>query len=308
MWPNFGVKLAEGWMSVVRHGDRIDLAHVIRRPGKHPEIARCDSFRIDKDEADALIRLAQSKDLKRHRCVDVLGEDQYRMLQVDAPAVPPEERVQALRWRLKDAVDFPVDGAAIGVADIPTEGSRQAGVFAVVAPSAVVGERMSLFHAAKIPLEAIDIPEMAVRNIAALFEEANRGVAFLALTQGDGILTITYRGELYLSRRIEISTAALAEADPERRQQMLERLALELQRTLDNFDRQYGFISVSRLMVASEFDCAGTVAGLVENLYLPVLQADLAKVADFDAVPELRSAERQAQSLVAIGAALREAA
>lgn len=295
-------------MSVVRHGDRIDLAHVIRRPGKHPEIARCDSFRIDKDEADALIRLAQSKDLKRHRCVDVLGEDQYRMLQVDAPAVPPEERVQALRWRLKDAVDFPVDGAAIGVADIPTEGSRQAGVFAVVAPSAVVGERMSLFHAAKIPLEAIDIPEMAVRNIAALFEEANRGVAFLALTQGDGILTITYRGELYLSRRIEISTAALAEADPERRQQMLERLALELQRTLDNFDRQYGFISVSRLMVASEFDCAGTVAGLVENLYLPVLQADLAKVADFDAVPELRSAERQAQSLVAIGAALREAA
>ena len=308
MWPNFGVKLAEGWVSVVRHGDRIDLAHVIRRSGKHPEIARCDSFRIDKDEADALARLAQSKGLKRHRCVDVLGEDQYRMLQVDAPAVPPEERVQALRWRLKDAVDFPVDGAAIAVADIPTEGGRQAGVFAVVAPSAVVGERMSLFHAAKIPLEAIDIPEMAVRNIAALFEEANRGVAFLALTQSDGILTITYRGELYLSRRIEISTAALAEADPERRQQMLERLALELQRTLDNFDRQYGFISVSRLMVASEFDCAGTVAGLVENLYLPVLQADLAMVADFNSLPELRSAERQAQSLVAIGAALREAA
>src|SRR5574343_1581476 len=148
MSPNVGVKLAEGCMSVVRHGVRIVLAHVIRRPGKHPEIARCDSFRIDKDEADALARLAQSKGLKRHRCVDVLGEDQYRMLQVDAPAVPPEERVQALRWRLKDAVDFPVDGAAIGVADIPTEGGRPAGVFAVVAPSAAVGARMSLLHAA----------------------------------------------------------------------------------------------------------------------------------------------------------------
>ena len=295
-------------MSVVRHGDRIDLAHVIRPLGKHPEITVCDSFRVEKGEADALSRLAQSRGLKRYRCVNVLGEEQYRMLQVDTPAVPPEERVQALRWRLKDAVDFPVDGAAIALADIPVEGGRQASVFAVVSPSTVVGERMSLFHEAKIPLEAIDIPEMAVRNVAALFEETNRGLAFLALTHGDGILTITYRGELYLSRRIEISTATLAEADPERRQQMLERLALELQRTLDNFDRQYGFISVSRLLVASEFDCAGTVAGLVENLYLPVQQADLAMVADFTGLPELRSAERQAQSLIAIGAALREGA
>src|SRR5574343_112717 len=214
MSPNVGVKLAEGCMSVVRHGVRIVLAHVIRRPGKHPEIARCDSFRIEKGEADALARLAQSRGLKRYRCVDVLGEEQYRLLQVDAPAVPPEERVQALRWRLKDAVDFPVEGAAIAVAEIPTEGGRQAGIFAVVAPSAVVGEQMALFHAAQIPLEAIDIPEMAVRNVATLFEEANRGIALLALTQGDCILTIAYNGELYLSRRIEVSTSALAEADP----------------------------------------------------------------------------------------------
>jgi MSHA biogenesis protein MshI len=305
MWPNVRVKFEAGWMSVVRHGDRIDLAHVIRPPGKPPEVRLCDSFRIEKSEADALSRLGQSRGLKRYQCAALLGENDYRLVQLDAPAVPAEERVQALRWRLKDVVDFPVDDAAIAVADIPTEGGRQASVFAVVAPAAVVGERMALFHEKKIPLEAIDIPEMAVRNVAVLFEEANRGLAFLALTQGDGLLTITFRGELYLSRRIEIDSNALAKADEERRRQMLERLALELQRTLDNFDRQYGFISVSRLLVASEFDCAGTVAGLTENLYLPVQAADLATVLDFPALPELRSTERQAQSLLAIGAALR---
>ena len=274
-------------------------------PGSVPEIKLCDSFRIDSSEADALSRLGQSRGLKRYRCSILLGENDYRMAQIDAPAVPENERVQALRWRLKDVVDFPVDDAAIAVADIPTEGGRQASVFAIVAPAAVVGERMALFHEKKIPLEAIDIPEMAVRNVAVLFEEENRGLAFLALTQGDGLLTITCRGELYLSRRIEIDTDALAKADEERRRQMLERLALELQRTLDNFDRQYGFISVSRLLVASEFDCAGVVAALVENLYLPVQAADLAAVADFATIPELRSAERQAHSLLAIGAALR---
>lgn len=292
-------------MSIVRNGDRIDLAHVARAVGKRPEVRLCDSFRIENTEGDALSRLAQSRGLKRYRCAALLGENEYRLVQLEAPSVPLEERVQALRWRLKDVVDFPVDNAAVEIAEIPTEGGRQASVFAVVAPASVIGERMGLFHGAKVPLEAIDIPEMAVRNVAALFEEANRGLAFLALTHNEGLLTITYRGELYLSRRIEIASAALAQADDERRGQMLERLALELQRTLDNFDRQYGFISVSRLVVASEFDCAGIVGVLGQNLYLPVQAADLATVIDFAALPELRSTDRQAQSLLAIGAALR---
>lgn len=305
MWPNFGVKLEAGWMGVVRRGDRLDLAHVIRSAGQRPEIRLCESFQIEKGESDALARLGQAHGLKRHRCATLLGESEYRLVQLEAPAVPAEERIQALRWRLKDVVDFPVEGAAIAAADIPTEGSRQANVFAVISPSTVIGERMAVYRSAKLPLEAIDIPEMAVRNVAILFEDENRGLAFLALSEGESLLTITYGGELYLSRRIEVSSQALAESDEERRQQMLERLALELQRTLDNFDRQYGFISVSRLLVCSEFDCAAAVAGLAQNLYLPVQVADLAQVVEFSGVPELRSVERQAQCLLAIGAALR---
>ena len=306
MWPKFGVKLAEGWMAVVRSGDRIDLAHVISPVGKRPEIRAFDSFRVERDSSDAVARLAQSRGLKRYRCTTLLDENDYRLLQLEAPAVPEGERVQALRWRMKDMVDFPVDGAAIAVASIPTEG-RQENVFAVAASATVVGQQMAMFGDAKLQLEAIDIPEMAVRNVAALFEEPNRGVAFLALSGNDSLLVITYRGELYLSRRIEVSAEALAQADDERRRQMLERLALELQRTLDNFDRQYGFISVSRLIVAAEHDCAGTVATLAENLYLPVAAVDMAQVANFESIPELRSSERQAQGLLAIGAALRSA-
>lgn len=305
MWPKFAAKFDGGWMAVVRQGDRFDLAHVIRASGRRPEIRLCDSFRIEKDATDALSRLAQARGLKRFRCATLLDESDYRLAQVEAPAVLPEERIQALRWRLKEVLDFPAEHAALAVADIPNEGSRQANVFAVAAPPEVIAGHMALFRHARLPLEAIDIPEMAVRNVATLFEEKNRGLAFLALTDSGGLLTITFGGELVLSRRIDVSVKSLGLADEERRQQMLERLALELQRTLDNFDRQYGFISVSRLLVASEHDCAGTTAALAENLYLPLDAFDLSQVADFDALPELRSPERQTQSLLAIGAALR---
>lgn len=308
MWPKFAAKFEDGWLALVGHRARLDLAHVIRPAGKRPEIATFDSFRIEQDEAGALGRLAQGRDLKRHRCTTLLAENDYRMAQVDAPVVPAEERVQALRWKLKDLVDFPVETAAIGVADIPSDSGRQASVFAVAAPAKVIGERMKQFQDARLNLEAIDIPEMAVRNIAALFEEPNRGLAFLSLSDDDSLLVITYQGELYLSRRIEMTAEALAPDDLDRRMQMRERLALELQRTLDNFDRQYGFISVARLLVATEKDSAGLTAALGENLYIPVEAMDLAQVADFNGVPELRLVERQAQGLLAIGAALRTSA
>lgn len=305
MWPKFGAKFEDGWMAVVRRGGRLDLAHVIRAPGKRPKIQTLDSYAIDGGEEDALSKVAQSKGLKRYRCVTLLAEEAYRVAQVEAPSVSSDERVQALRWRLKDVVDFPLDTAALAVADIPSEGGRQSSVLAVVSPADVIGTQMARFYGARISLEAIDIPEMAVRNVAALFEEPNRGLAFLVLNDDDSLLVITYRGELCLSRRIEMTAAALAPEDIDRRQQMRERLALELQRTLDNFDRQFGFISVSRLMVATEKDSAGLTAALAENLYIPVVAMDLAQVADIDALPELRLAERQAQGLLAIGAALR---
>lgn len=296
-------------MALVRSGERIDLAHVVRLPGGRPEICQLDSFRIDSGETEAIGRLRGAHNLKTFRCTTLLAESDYRLLQVDAPSVPPDEKVQAVRWRLKDMVDFPVENAALGVLDIPLKegsGGRQPALFAVIAPAQTVGARMAIFEVAKVPLEAIDVPEVAQRNVSALLEDANRGLAFLSLVDGNSLLTITYGGELYLARHIEVSASVLAEADTERRQMLVERLVLDLQRTLDNFDRQFNFISVARLVVACDREVEGLMAALAENLYVPVMAMDLATAADFPAVPELRNPERQAQCLFAIGAALRE--
>ena len=309
MLPKLRAKNTKGGMAVVCRGGRIDLAYAVRARDERPLIERLDSFRVEAGEADALQRLRASHQLKAYACTTLLPESDYRLLQVDAPAVAAEERTSAVRWRLKDMVDFPIDTAAVGVLDIPLKDSaagRQPSVFAVTAGAEAVGRCMRLFDGARVPLAAIDIPELAQRNVAALFEEANRGLAFLSLGEADSLLTITYGGELYLARRIEVSARTLAEAEGERRQVLVERLVLELQRTLDNFDRQYNFISVVRLVLASEQPADWLLAALGENLYVPVQAMDLAAVADFPALPELKNPQRQAQGLLAIGAALRE--
>ena len=65
------------------------------------------------------------------------------------------------------------------------------------------------FEAAEVDLAAIDIPELAQRNIAALLEDENRGLVFLRIDESGMMLTLTFRGELVAVRRSDMNSAQL---------------------------------------------------------------------------------------------------
>lgn len=293
------------WTSVVFSQERVDVAEVRRRRDRPPELRAWESFSAQGTEAEALGRLRRR--LGRSRCTTLLGHNQYRLLQVEPPEVPKEELRDALRWRVKEMLDFPVDQAGIDVLDIPTAMAgpgRPRQVYVVAAPRAVLAPRVRAFQEAKIPLEAIDIPDLAQRNIAALLEDENRGLALLAFDGEGGRLTFTYRGELYVSRHIDVTREALAGGNAELGG-LFERVLLDVQRSLDNFDRNYNFISLTKLVVAPVAGAAGFIDYLKANLYQPVETLDLAKAMDLGAVPALVDPLRQAEALSSIGAALR---
>jgi len=291
------------------HAERVDLALILPPTDGRPVLASLDSFRKESgnDEA-ALTRLRKEFKLSQYRCATLLTQGQYQMLQVDAPNVPAAEMREAVRWRIKDLLDYSVQSATIDVLDIPVNGvapGRAKSIFAIAAANSVIESRMNVFESAHIPLEVIDIPELAQRNIATLFEEKNRGLAMLSFDEYGGLLTFTYEGELYASRRIEISLNQLVDADSVQRNQHLERIGLELQRSLDHFDRQYSFISLAKLLVLPVPGVPELIEYLGANLYAPVKTFNLADVLDISAVPDLTEPSRQAQCLQTIGAALR---
>lgn len=308
MSPFSSVRRKPGWLAVLPQGKQIALAHVVRGVGPCPEICLLESFAVETNELAALQRLRSARQLKAYACTTLMSSGEYNIAQLDAPNVPKEERKEALRWTLKGMVDYPLESACIDVLDIPLEGAgRQATVFAVSASENAVRARAGLFDEARVPLEAIDIPDLAQRNVAALLEDENRGLAFLRLDETGGLLTLTFHGELIAVRRVDISAAQLAASDSDRRTQLVERLILELQRSLDNFDRQYSFISISKLVFALYPRVEGLASVLGESIYVPVQEMDLASVMNFPAVPELRDVQCQARNLLVIGAALRTA-
>jgi len=301
-------KQKDGWMAVVLAGSRLDFAHIRQTRDGRPEVTLLESFERGSSDVDALKRVSAKLHLNQYRCTTLLNEGEYQLLQTDPPAVGAEEMKEALRWKIKDMVDFPVEAASVDVLPIPTEGAvgRAAQVFAVVAKNEVLIPRVQLFQEAKAGLEAIDIPELAQRNIAALFEEENRGLAMLALDNGGGLLTFTFRGELYVVRHSDVTLEQLQRSEGERREQLFEKLALDVQRSMDNFDRMNSHITLTRLLVSPVPGVSGFMDYLRQYVYIPVEELDLAKVLDFPSIPELKQPERQAQCLRVIGAALRD--
>ena len=201
-----------------------------------------------------------------------------------------------------------METATVDIVAIPsdqTAAGRGRSVYAVSARNQDIESRMKMFAQAKIPLRVIEIAEMAQRNLATLFESDQRALAMLSFSEEGGLLTFTARGELYLSRRIEISLEQLMGVRAEMRDQLFERIALELQRSLDHFDRQFSNIPLARLLLAPLPEESGLSAYLAENLSAPVQSVNLGDVLDFHEVPELREPAEQNLRWQTLGSALR---
>lgn len=297
-----------GLLAIGFDADGLCAARVTRVPSAKP-VVEFVAFYSCKQPAppEVLDKLARDMHAAQYRVSTLLGGRDYQMLSVESPNVPPEELKAAVRWRLKDMLDFHVDDATVDVLDIPVDRNAAVRVnqmFAIAARNAVVEARQTLFSTAKVELSVIDIPEAAQRNIAALLEPEGRGLAMLYFNSEGGLLTVSFNGELYLSRRVEVTLEQLQETDPDRRNGYFDRITLELQRSLDHFDRQFHFVTVVKLLLAP-LPNSSLIDYLSSNLYMPVDSLDLATVFDLSKTPDLASVEQQHRHFLTLGAALR---
>jgi MSHA biogenesis protein MshI len=298
---------ASGWIAVVVSKRGVHIAQA-KYAGTRPQIIKCAFYPLTEVTSSSLEKVRKDAQLADAGFTTLLSADEYQMMMVDAPNVPVNELKTAIRWKIKDSLSYHVDDATIDVLLIPTNkygGDRPQSLYAVAASNETIRKRIELFEKGKIELSVIDIPETAQRNIAALFEVEGRGLAMLTFGDEGGMLTITCDGELFLARRLEITLGQLQDADEELRQQYLDRVELELQRSLDYFDRQFHHIPVNRILLSAP-ESLGLEKLLTTNLGLPVELLNLAQGMDIFAVPELSDSEFVSYALPALGAALRQ--
>ena len=300
-------RVAPGWVALAPAGNRCRAACVGAGPQGRPRVLWTAELAWD-EPLEALREIKARVGSGRQPVVALLERGRYQMLPMDAPAVPESEWRQAARWQIKQMVDYPVEAAAFDILTIPAHVTQrgQASLMGIAAPREPIQALVDTADRAGVSLRAVDIPETALRNISALAEEPGRGQALLNVGPTHSTLVVTAGGELLLSRSMDVSLAQLTHADADVRQQAFERTSLELQRTLDSFERVFSQVSLSRVLVSPAERLGEFLTYVRELIYTPVLALDLAALFDLENVPEVAADPAlQSQWLPAFGAALR---
>ena len=295
----------DGWVTVVPHGTTAQALYLQWPVDGRPQVRW--ACRLDwAKPLDSLRTLRRQRTLQRHQRLLVLERHQYQLLPAEAPEVPREHWPDAVRWQLRDLVSFPVADAQIDLLEIPAETNQRGrpSVLAALAPRQEIAPIAETALRARAPWKVMDLPETALRNLAALLEEPGRGVALLLIDEAHCTLVITASGELLQSRHIDVTAAQIADADDTLRQQAFDRAGLELQRTLDSFERLFSRVTLSRLVVAN--DRSDAFADYVrELLYVPVVRLRIEDCIDFGSADLDSGLTPDTVSPIAIGAALR---
>lgn len=296
MFSFLNKKHAATLTGIVPGNEGTAIARVLRSGKQQPALQDCH---FDAGELPASDEL----NLGNQTCATLLPVGDYQLLVVDAPEVPADEMAAAIRWRIQELIDFNIDDAVLDIFDAPPSGpanSKQ--LYVVVAHSDVVRKRIDLLEQAGARLEYIDIPELAMRNIAACLPEDEAGLISLYFSEEQCLITITHNSELYLTRNIDIGYHELQEesASP---QALCNRIALEIQRSMDYYEHNYHQAAARHIVI---FPVPVTLFGLTDALQqtlgVSVRMVEVKDIVDCAANPDESHA---ADCLLAVGSALR---
>ena len=232
----------------------------------------------------------------------VLASRDYQLLMVEAPRVDPDELRAAIRWRVKDLIDFHIDDAVFDVFAVPGQQNRprgQAQMYAVAARAARVQALVDCIDESSLKLQVIDIQELAMRNLAALTEHDARGMAMVQLGSSGGLLTISHQHELYMTRQLDLDTSDpyLTEAS------LFEQLLLEIQRSIDYYGSHFGQPPPVALSILPGYERAEALAEWLEDQLDQAVEVfDLTRHMECDTSLDPEGID---QRLIAIGGALR---
>lgn len=246
---------------------------------------------------DQLKHRIQELNLQGAACHVSLPVIDYNLLLVEAPKVPQDELREAIRWKIKDLIPYPLEEAAIDVFPLPPESSRGRNmVYAVAMPEAKVRDIMELVEKIGLKLESVGIMELALRNLTEQVTDDERGIGLVYLRQNRGLLVLMKGSSVFLSRQFDMAyNAGLFDELPE------DQLVLELQRSLDYYERQMGQVPPGKLLLCGENISEDKISESLKGAFRSHMSVlDLAPLQGADAFePSLLN-----MTLPALGAAL----
>jgi len=269
---------------------------------------------VDSGGPTSTIRaLAQEGFFASARVFVTLPGGKYDTITIAAPpAVPEEELRDALRWQMRGALSYPPEEAAFDFVRLPqasreeTASASAPAILIVAARRRDVAQALAPFQAAGVEVNAIDIPEMAQRNLLGGGVEPDVCQGFLSFDDSSALLTVQLADELCFARRMQLPGVGRPEEDePEH---TADRIATNVQRSLEVFARQSQMPEVVSVVIGTHPHASLIARAISEQAAVPTTLFDAATAVALEqnVRTELDGVTPRApEMLLALGTALR---
>lgn len=231
----------------------------------------------------AVGRLAEKHQLIGIPSILVLPDSRYQLLMTDKLSVSDEEMTNAVRWKMKGLLDYPIAEAALDTFCVPSHGTgeKRNTVFVVATEKAFIQSCFDAFEKALVPLTGIDISLMALRNLVINNGNSkNRTQLLISFSNLQYSLTVINNNNIYLVRKPNIAKLSRENTFDE---YLFEAILLEIQRSIDYCLSELKLASPSEVIFSPNFlSQKNLLEYLDKNLSQTVSCLDLNKIITFD--------------------------
>jgi MSHA biogenesis protein MshI len=182
------------------------------------------------------INLQQEKYQLQGLCHLVLASSQTQIVQVDKPNIPESELNAALKWQIKDLVNYSPEDMVLDYFDGPTLAGGSEKINVVCASKKELLTFIEPLSHNGLTLKSITTEEFA---FASLLEIKNDACLMVCQQPHEEIvLLIVKQGKVFFSRRLRGFAQIATKTEEELSFGIIDNLNLEIQRSTDYFERQ----------------------------------------------------------------------
>lgn len=295
----------EGAVGIVETSNGISAVYGILRDTKTVIKAYTTKVAASVEEKQAaLSQFVREHELQSVECSYMLSPGDYSLNLVDEPLVPKEEVSKALKWVIKDLINFPMEEAILDVFGLPFARAKDnvSMIYTAVTKKSVIAKIENLLAPTGMRLTCIDIPELSLKNIMQNYPDPSKGCLVMLLNAVGGKLVLMKDQQLCIARSFDIKLDGLGQHQAQDNQ-ALESLALETQRSFDYINSVFRQNVQNVIVLApTKIDKAIIASSLKQSLGMEVVFLQLSEIVTIE--PEIQESET-ADCLLAIGTLLR---
>ena len=295
-WFNKG-KSNTGRVAVALGPDGLGLAYV-NTDGK---LGYCEFHEQLGNTSELLSELVFEQGWQGVACSIVLHPVYYHLVLAERPEVKGDELASAIRWKIKELLDFPVEEGAIEYFLLPEDAyrGRQKMLYAAALRKVTLESLVEPVETAGLSVDCVEIAELALHNITSRYPLEGGGTASLQLYEGEGFINLVEGGDIYLTRRLDVG---LDKYKPGKdNTHFFDALFLEVKRSLDYFESQLGKGIITQLYYSpglSDYAEIGEFLSTQLGLNVSALDIDSLRICDGNV------SEQILKCATAVGAAL----